>query len=146
MSQDIMEQATKIEEYRKGKIKAVKLPSKLASGEHPIFIIRKPPTRVLIKFFQIFGLNPATVTEKDMEELVKTKEYQYKIMSFLDELLPVAVVEPRITVDPRESNALHIDELEPEDQIFLANAIFEHAGITAKAMERRRKFRRESSG
>jgi len=133
---------TKAEEYLAGKHKKVKLPSILPNGKHPVFIIRKPPMRVIIELLRILDVsldvdkNPE-VLERGFMEAWNSMDVKEKIAGFIDLLLPACVVEPRITLDPNEKDAIYIDDLDMEDQFKLLEEIWDFAGLSKEAEKQR---------
>ena len=133
---------TSPQEYLSGKRREVTLPSTLPNGEHPVFIIRKPPTKVMIRLLSLLEVsldvnrNPELL-EKDINEAMNTPQAAEKIVRFLDLLLPACVVEPKITNDPNETDGIYIDDVDMEDQLALLEAILDLAGLSKKAEEER---------
>lgn len=133
---------TSVEEYRKGKQKVIELPSLLADGTHPKFIIRKPPTKTMLRLLDLLGIkitgdmDPEEL-EKTVEEAVKGEDLKVKVAEYLATLLPACVVEPKITLDPTEEGALCLDDLEYQDQFALLDAVWEFAGLTEEASKER---------
>jgi len=133
---------TSPEEYKKGRWKEVTLPSTLPNGEHPVFRIRKLPARLSIELVRMLGLSlspdmdPEAFEKLVSEEIRKPRNVD-KLTEFIEKVLVACVVEPRITTDPNEKGAIYIDDLDPEDQVALIEAIWEYAGLTKEGSEER---------
>ena len=133
---------TSVEEYRRARYRDVTLPSTLPSGEHPVFKIRKPPVEVLLEVMRELEIqispeeNPEAF-EKTVEERLKDTDMTSLLQVLIKKLLPACVVEPRVTLDPNEKDALWIGDIDYEDQIALFEAIWDFAGLGKKAEEAR---------
>ena len=129
-------------EYLAGKYREVVLPSTLPNGEHPVFLIRKPPTRVLIEVLSLLDVNLTPETkpeelEKNFTERIVNTDIKEKLPKLLELLIPACVVEPKISLDPNEEDAIYIDDLDFEDQFKLLDEIWNFAGLSKKAEEQR---------
>ena len=141
--------ATSAAEYKKARYKAVELPSLLTDGSHPVFIIRKPPPKIYVKLLEMF--NVQVTIDSDPEEIERAltgqamrEDIKAKLPQFLEILLPACVVEPRVTTDPNDKEALHIDDIDSKDQFALLEAILDFAGLSERAEEERNLLREAS--
>lgn len=133
-------------QYRKTRTKLITLPSTLEDGSHPVFRIRRPGAKALMRLYaqlsieSTAGLSREEAVEKS-KEYFKTQEGREQIIQFLDGILTSCVVEPKIVVGEPKENALSIDELDIEDQMFILEEILKFAGITEEKAKEREFFR-----
>jgi len=123
-------------EYKSKAIKEVPLPSGF------VFKIRRIPPRLIPGLTDIGEYkNPKEMT------MAERREAMSKLMEHMMVVIPACVVEPKIvTGDSVPEDAIHFDDLAFDDLFALYTAIIDHTGLTAKAAEKRKKFRRKRSG
>jgi len=133
---------TTSKQYRAGKTKEVELPSVLEDGGHPVFVIRKVPTKILIKLLSALDVKitpdvEAAQLEGQVKEKLKDVDLGKLTADFLAEIIPVCVVEPKISLDENDKDAIFIDDLDPEDGLALFDEIFKFQGLTEEAAKER---------
>lgn len=101
------------------------------------FTIRQIPTRVYSKLTKI------SKKRKKLNEKISEDEVPEDIIELMDVVLTSCVVKPRITLDPSDTDALHIDDVLVEDGVFLIDAVYEYTGVNKEAMEEIDEFREE---
>ena len=137
---------TTAEEYLAGKIKKVTLPSTTASGEHPVFIIRKIPPKAALELASLLEL-PEDADLENINEALSSINIREKLPELIDITIPACVVKPKIKKEKKNEECpkcLCIDDLEIEDLVALFEEILEFNGLTAKGIKKRQKFRRKS--
>jgi len=120
-------------EYRKRVYKVVTAPSGFS------FTIRKMSFKVFSKLLQIYGETPTT--ELTAEQRAKLGErLRNQLPQIMEVVIPGCVVKPKIVLENPTEDELALDDIEPNDLIFLMNEITNFSGLTGPAAEERSSF------
>ena len=140
--------ATTAEDYIESKRKEVPLPSTLADGSHPVFIIKGPDTEVSIRVLDIIGVDVDKY--ENLEDIGKDikltrKESIDKTVKAIRLLFPACIVSPKVVLTEEElvDGAILLSDIPPTDGVKLYNSIMD---LTEKSVDVKdiQKFREKS--
>jgi hypothetical protein len=110
------------------------------------YLIRKMPLPAMAKFFNAVDMKlskDVTAMQTELKEQVNDPVKIEKLILAMRDALPQCIIEPKVSSTEQSSDTvINVDDIPLEDQFELFGVITDFSGISIKALEKNKTFRK----